>query len=48
MAPAIMPSLIPITLPIPSKAKPTVPIVLHELPVAKATIAQIIHVATRK
>ena len=47
IVPATKPSDIPKAFPIPNKAIPTVAIVDHELPEAKDTTAQMIHVATR-
>ena len=46
--PAIKPSEMPRTLPIPNNAIPTVAMVDHELPDANETIAQIIQDAKRK
>ena len=45
--PPIIPTLIPNAWPIPKRAIPMVAIVLHELPVAKLTIAVIIAVTNR-
>ena len=48
IAPALIPTGTPITVPIANKATPTVATVLQELPVAKETIQQIIQEAKRK
>ncbi len=48
IAPAIIGVGIPNPIPTPISAIPTVPAVVHELPVANETIAHIIHVATKK
>ena len=48
IAPATIPVGIPIAVPIPKNAIPTVAIVLHELPVANDIIAEIIATTNRK
>ena len=48
MAPALQPMSIPKICPIAISAIPTVAIVLHELPVASETIAQITQEAAKK
>ena len=48
MAPAIIPSLNPNALPIPSNATPMVAMVVHELPIITDTRAQMRQAVTRK
>ena len=47
-APAAIASETPITFAMPTKATPSVPAVVHELPVTMPTIAQIVAVARKK
>ena len=48
MAPAIIPSLNPNALPIPSNATPMVAMAVHELPIITDTRAQMRQAVTRK